>query len=194
MKFNLLTIVILIPLLGGCQQPNREKEAMQLAEGAMKTFGRHSNVDSTNRALYLIDSSLKLYKSPKLYFCKYQIFTSNDDQLSALHVCDTVLMLDKDNFAFTLEKGCTLEKLGRLDSAFSYYRVALDLINNPHSFNGTEIGIDYERIVITGLLKDTASFNKLVNEFRDKYKGSNDPYFQVYSQQLDNFRREDYVN
>lgn len=194
MKFNLLTIVILIPLLGGCQQTNKEKEAMQLADGAMKTFMRHhGNLDSINRALYLIDSSIRLYKSPGLYVYKYQIFKSNNDELSALHVCDTVLMLDRDNFAFTLEKGCTLEALGRLDSAFSYYKVALHLIDNPHSINGAQIVKDYQRIMITGLLKDTVSYNKLVNEFRKKYKGSTED-FQIYSKKFDNFRREDYVN
>lgn len=85
-----------------------------------------------------------------------------------------------------------MEALGRFDSAFSYYRVALHLIDNPHSFNAAEIVKDDERIVITGLLKDTVSFNKLVNEFRKKYKGSTED-FQIYSKKFDNFRREDYV-
>lgn len=195
MRVNLFTIVVLISLLGGCRQPNKEKEAMQLAVQAMKTFGRHgTNIDSTNRALYLLDSSIKLYQSPRLYFCKYQIFKSNKDQLSVLHVCDTALMLDRNNFIFTYAKGCTFEALGQLDSAFTYYRVALKLIDNPKSFNATEMLKDDERIVITGLLKDTVSFNKLLNEFRNKYKGSTDKNFQIYSLQLDSFRREDYVN
>jgi len=195
MKFNLVIFVILIPGLWGCQLPNKEKEAMQLADRAMKTFIHHTtNIDSTNRALNLIDSSIKVYQSPKLYFCKFQIYKIEHDELAALRVCDTVLMLDRNNFAFTLEKGYTFEALGRLDSAFSYYRAALQMIDNPHSFNGVEILKDDEKIVITALLKDTVAFNKLVKEFRIKYKDSKDELFQIYSEQLDHFKRENYVN
>jgi tetratricopeptide (TPR) repeat protein len=168
---------------------------MQLAERAMKTFSHHTtNIDSTKRALNLIDSSIKLYRSPRLYFCKYQIYKSKNDELAALSVCDTVLMFDRNNFSFTLEKGCTFEALGKLDSAFTYYRVALQMIDNSKSFNASEIVKDDEKIVITGLLKDTVAFNKLVNEFRIKYNGSKDKDFQIFSEQLDHFRREDYVN
>jgi len=161
----------------------------------MKTFSHHTtNIDSTKRALNLIDSSIKLYRSPRLYFCKYQIYKSKNDELAALSVCDTVLMFDRNNFSFTLEKGCTFEALGKLDSAFTYYRVALQMIDNSKSFNASEIVKDDEKIVITGLLKDTVAFNKLVNEFRIKYNGSKDKDFQIFSEQLDHFRREDYVN
>ncbi len=195
MKFNFIIFVGSIAILSACHFSSKEKEAMQLAERAMKTFIHHTtNIDSTNRALNLIDSSIKLYQSPKLYFCKYQIYKSKNDELAALGVCDTALMLDRNNFLFTLEKGCTFEALGRLDSAYSYYRVALQMIDNSNSFNGSEIVKDDEKIVITGLLKDTVAFNKLVNEFRVKYRGSKDKYFQTFSEQLDHFKREDYVN
>jgi hypothetical protein len=74
---------------------------MQLSDRAMKAFIHHTtNIDSANRALNLIDSSLKLYQSPRLYFCKYQIYKSKYDELAALGVCDTVLMLDRNNFSF----------------------------------------------------------------------------------------------
>jgi tetratricopeptide (TPR) repeat protein len=195
MKFILIIFVSLVAELWGCKIPGKEKEAMRLADQAMKIFSHHTtNIDSTNRALNLIDSSIKLYQSSKLYFCKYQIYKSKNDVLAALSVCDTALMLDRNNFSFTLEKGCTFEALGRVDSAFSYYRAALQMIDNSNSFNAAEIVKDDEKIVITGLLKDTVAFNKLVNEFRLKYKDSKDKWFQIYSEQLDHFKREDYVN
>jgi tetratricopeptide (TPR) repeat protein len=195
MKFHFVILGILIPLLAACQNTSKERAAMKLAERAMKTFSHHAdNIDSTNRALNLIDSSLRLYQSPKLYFCKYQIYKGKNDELAALYVCDTALMLDRTDFPFTLEKGCTLEVLGRLDSAFRYYRIALQMVDSPTSFDAAEIVKDDEKIVITGLLKDTVTFKKLVSEFRTKYQGSKNKYFEMYSKQLDHFKREDYVN
>ncbi len=195
MKFIFIIFVSLVAELWGCKIPGKEKEAMRLADQAMKTFSHHTiDIDSTTRAINMLDSAIKLYQSPKLYFCKYQIYKIKHDEPAALRVCDTVLMLDKNNFAFTLEKGCTFEALGRLDSAFSYYRISLQMIDNSNSFNAAEIVKDDEKIVITGLLKDTVAFNKLVNEFQTKYRGSKDKYFQIFSAQFDHFRREDYVN
>src|ERR1700683_1272582 len=194
MKFNFIISIGLITILSACQIRNNKKEATRLADQAMKTFMPHSiSIDSANQALYLLDFAIKLYQSPRLYFCKYQIYKINNHQLAALYICDTVLMHDRFNFSFTLEKGCTFEALGKLDSAFSYYRAALRMIDNRNSFNAAEIEKDDGKIVITGLLKDTVAFTKLTNEFRAKYGSSNDKNFQMYSEQLDHFRREDYL-
>jgi tetratricopeptide (TPR) repeat protein len=195
MKFNFITFVGLAVLLLACHTPGNKKEANRLADQAMKTFMPHTlNIDSTTLALHLLDSAIKLYPSPNIYFGKFQIYKVENDQLAALRICDTVLMLYRNNFAFTLEKGCAFEKLGNFDSAFRYYRVALRMIDNPHSFNATEIVKDYEKIVITALLTDTAGFNRLVNQFRIKYRGSKDALFQTYSDEFDHFKRENYVN
>jgi tetratricopeptide (TPR) repeat protein len=195
MKFNFIIFVGLIAILCACQTPSKEKDAMQLAEQAMKTFSYHtSNIDSTNRALNLLDSAIKLYQTPKLYFCKYQIYIFMNNRLAALYACDTALMLDRNNYVFTLDKGCTFEALGKPDSAFGYYRVALQMIDNRNSFNAAEIVKDHEKIILTELLKDTVAFKKLVNEFRVKYKDSKDKYFEIYSEEFDNFRRENYLH
>ena len=195
MKFNLIIFVYLAAIFLACRTSGKKKEANRFAVQAMTTFSHNaSNIDSTNGALNLFDSAIRLFSAPNIYFGKFQIYKVKNNQLAALHICDTVLMLDRNNFSFTLGKGCTFETLGKLDSAFSYYRVALGMIDNRKSFNATEIVKDEERIVVTGLLKDTIGFNKLVNEFRGKYRGSKDKWVQLYLEGLDHFKRENYVN
>jgi hypothetical protein len=195
MKFNLIIFVCLAAVFLACRTSDKKREANRLAVQAMKTFSHNaSNLDSINGALNLLDSAIRLLPAPNIYFGKFQIYKVKNDQLAALHICDTVLMLDGNNFIFTLGKGCTFETLGKLDSAFSYYRVALGMIDNRKSFNAAEITKEEERIVVTGLLKDTVAFNKLVTEFRGKYGGSKDKWVQLYLEGLDQFKRENYVN
>jgi tetratricopeptide (TPR) repeat protein len=194
MNCNLANLVGLAVILCACQPPDTKRYAMELAEQAMKTHSHNDiNVDTTSRALHLLDSAIRLYPSSTFYLCKYQIYKTTNDQHAALGVCDTVLLLDKFNYAVTLDKGYTYEALGKLDSAFDYYRAALKLTDNPHSFNAAQITKDHEKIVISALLKDTAGFNKLVREFRVKYRDSKDEFFQAYSDEFDHFKRENYL-
>jgi tetratricopeptide (TPR) repeat protein len=195
MKLNLLTLVGLAAVICARQIPDKERRAMQLADQAMKTHSHNAiNIDSTKRAINLLDSAIRLYPSPNFYLFKYQIYKFTNDQRAALRVCDTVLMVDKSNYIATLDKGRTLEVLGKFDSSYRFYRIALAMLDQSNSFKAAAIVKDHERIVITALLKDTSDFKKLVDAFREKYRDSKDELFKSYSEEFDHFRRENYLN
>jgi hypothetical protein len=195
MKYNLVIVVGIAAIICACQTPDKERYAMQLAEQAMKTHSHNaSNIDSTNFALNLLDSAIRLRQSPTFYLCKYQIYKVTNNQRAALRVCDTVLMVDKSNYIATLDKGLTFEALGKFDSSYRCYRIALAMLDNPNSFKAAAIVKDHERIVITALLKDTSDFKQLVDAFRVKYRDSKDELFKSYSEEFDHFRRENYLN
>ena len=195
MNCNLVILVGLAAMICACQTPDKERSAMQLAVQAMKTHSHNAtNIDSTKRALNLLDSAIRLYPSPKFYVFKYQIYKLAADQHAALLVCDTALMVDKSYYIAALAKGCTFEALGKYDSSFTYYRAALSMLDNPKSFNAAPIVKDHERIVLTALLKDTSNFKRLVDEFRVKYKDSKDDLFNTYSDEFDHFSRMKYLN
>jgi tetratricopeptide (TPR) repeat protein len=195
MKYNLVIFVGLAAIICACQIPDKGRQAMQLAEQAMKTHSHNAlNIDSTNWALNLLDSAIKLHPSPTFYLCKYQIYKVTNNQSAALHECDTALMVDKLNYIATLDKGFTFEMLGKFDSSYKYYRIALSMLDNPKAFRAAAIVKDHERIVIAALLKDTADFKMLVRQFRIKYRDSKGELFSSYLEELDHFSREQYVN
>jgi len=193
MKRHYIISISLVATLFSCQVP-KKKVAMRIANQALHTYyNNSSNSDSTNRALQLLDSSIKLAPDPTFFLFKYQIYRSTDRQFAALQICDTVLAIDCTNYLATLGKGYIFEGMGRSDSATSYYRSALRIVDSWDSLKAPAILKDHERIVITALLKDTAAFNKHVNAFRAKYQRAKGRLFEAYTEEFDHFRRDDYV-
>ncbi len=196
MKRRFIISISLVAGLVSCQVP-KKKLAMRIANQALYIYSTHRiNIDSTNRALYLLDSSIKLYPNPTAYLYKYQIYRSMDRQLAALHICDTVLIIDGNNYFATLCKGYVFEKMGKADSAIRYYKAALRILDNPDSSKAPAMVYDHARIVIAALLKDAAAFNKQVDTFRVKYRRSKGDLLEFYSEfikEFDHFRRDDYV-
>jgi tetratricopeptide (TPR) repeat protein len=193
MKHHFIISISLIAGFVSCQVPNR-KAAMRIANKAISIYYTNTlNIDSTNKALHLLDSSIKLYPDPTFYLFKYQIYRSTNRQLAALHICDTVLIIDGNNYLTTLGKGYIFEKMGKSDSAIHYYKAALRIVDNWKPLEAPAILQDHERIVITALLKDTGAFNRQVAAFRAKYRSSNGDLFEAYTKEFDHFRRDDYV-
>jgi hypothetical protein len=105
-------------------------------------------------------------------------------------------MIDRNNYFATLFKGYAFEAIGKSDSAFDYYNAALRIVEDPASFKASEMVKDHEKIVLVGLLKDTTNFNKLVSEYRIKYRSTKGYLFELYNEEVKeftHFRRQDYV-
>lgn len=191
--------IILLNLLACpffCKTASQKKEAIRLANLGLWTYDSNTiNADSLTKALYLLDSALKIYPVPIAHVYKYQIYRAMNRPLAALRECDSVFIIDSHDYYASLCKGFTFGSMGKTDSAFNYYRIALRNLNGAGNI-APEMARDHERIIIAALLKDTATFNQLVKAFENKYRNSKGELSNMFAESIGeftHFRRDDYV-
>jgi hypothetical protein len=110
----------------------------------------------------------------------------------ALETCDDLLGFNMNDFRATMYKGFLYEDLKQMDSAMIYYGRALKILDNPNFFKSENIAKDREKIILTGLLKDTFNFKRSVTNFNIKYDTSR--FFKYYSDEFINFDRSKYIS
>lgn len=155
---------------------------------AIKTYSHNLfDEDSLFKALVLIDSALYFEKSIGFYFVKYTILRRLGIYKLGINACDNILILDSNNFLATEYKGFLFEDLHLKDSQFAYYYKALNLLDNPKSFNASNILRDKEKIIILGLMEDSIQYKRMFERFKNKYANSKEYFYQGDVEELQTF-------
>jgi hypothetical protein len=192
MKRLIIFYLLLIGFLSAChlkskEDENAKRKAIVLNNEAVRIY-THSffNNDSLNKALNLINSAILLRKDFNFYNNQYAIERRLKRYFLALSTCDTMLNLRNLDFNATLHKGFLFEDLNLKDSQTIYYHKAYALIDDPRSFNASDMVKDRQRIILKGLLYDTIDYQIMTKNFLKKYATS-----KIYRGIADEFRHFD---
>ena len=142
MKKNIVFIfAMLFVSLSACGQQSQKELSIKLYEKALNlSFHYCSNNDSITKALKLLDEAIALDKHNVFaHGQKIEILRKNNRFDETFKAADEAIRCNPQSqyYGFYLQKGVTLEKIGRKEEAESVYKKGLELCENRLKENPT---------------------------------------------------------